>query len=103
MPHDPWKDATVFANFSSGHVDLDLMASSSKQPMKFRVQVKSTRSTTLAVDPPPPTSSSSCADWTSGSDMLEYNEHQVDPESESPVEIEVETADSEYEEIEVED
>ena len=93
----------VLANFSSVRLDLDFMASSSNQPMKFRAQVKSTRSTTLAVDPPPPTSTSSCADWASGSDMLEYNEHQVDPESESPVEIEAETADSDYEEIEAED
>lgn len=89
----------MFANFSSGHLDLDVVATSSNQPMKFKVQVKSTLGTTLAFDPLPDTSS--CADWSS--DLLENNEHQVDPELAAPVELLVETADSEFEEILVED
>ena len=57
MSHDPRKDATLFANFFSEHLDLDLMATSSTQPIKFKVQVMCTRPATLSSDPPCQTSS----------------------------------------------
>ena len=86
----------MFANFFSEHLDLDLMATSSTKPIKFKVQVKCTCPATLSSDPPHPTSS------TSDSNPSEYVEEEVG--SEMPVECEIETADdSEFEEIEVED